>query len=179
MTYCDSSFLLALPLPGDFFHRHAAPLAARFTGSIPYTLLAELEVANTIRRAFREGAITRTQHDAAFRQIEADLSSGILARRDIPQSEHYRKARELSKRHTPEIPARFLDILQTAAALLIGADSLFSFDEHQRRLAKAAGLKVFPRTIPKQGKGGKLETVGIPKYQAKPAWRGPGVSGRL
>ena len=152
MTYCDSSFLLALLLPGDFFHRHAAPLAARFTESIPYTLLAELEVANTIRRALREGAITRAEHDAAFRQIEADLADGILARRDIPQSEHYRKARELSKRHTPKIPARSLGILQTAAALLIGADSLHSFDGHQRQLAKAAGLKVFPQAMPKPGK---------------------------
>lgn len=152
MTYCDSSFLLALILPQDFFHCHAAPLAARFTDSIPYTLLAELEIANTIRRSLREGAITRTEHDAAFRQIEADLADGILARRDIQQSEHYRKARELSKRHTPEIPARSLDILQTAAALLIGAKSLYSFDGHQRQLATAVGLKVFPRAIPKPGK---------------------------
>lgn len=152
MTYCDSSFLLALLLPRDFFHRHAAPMAARFTESIPYTLLSELEVANTIRRALREGAITRAEHDAAFRQIEVDLADGILARRDIPQSEHYRKARELSKRHTPEIPARSLDILQTAAAFLIGADSLHSFDGRQRQLAKAAGLNVFPHTMPKPGR---------------------------
>lgn len=152
MTYCDSSFLLALLLPRDFFHRHAAPLAARFTESIAYTLLAELEVANTIRRALREGIITRAEHDAAFRQIEADLADGILSRREIPQSEHYRKARELSKRHTPRLPARSLDILQTAAAFLIGADSLHSFDGHHRQLAKAAGLKVFPEAMPKPGK---------------------------
>ncbi len=150
MTYCDSSFLLALLLPGDFFHRHATPLASRFTESIPYTLLAELEVANTIRRLAREGFITRAVHDAAFRQIEADLSDGILARRDVPQSEHFRKARELSKRHTPQIPARSLDILQTAAALVLAADSLHSFDGHQRQLAKACGLKVFPQSMPKQ-----------------------------
>ncbi len=156
MTYCDSSFLLALLLPGDFFHRHAAPLAARFTESIPYTPLIELEVANTIRRSLREGALTRAEHDAAFRQIEADLADGILARRDIPQSEHYRKARELSKRHTPQIPARSLDILQLAAALLMGADSLHSFDGHQRQLAKAAGLKVFPKTLPTARRRAKL-----------------------
>jgi predicted nucleic acid-binding protein len=152
MTYCDSSFLLALLLPRDFFHHYATPLAARFTESIPYTLLAELEVSNTIRRALREGSITRAEHDAAFRQIEADLAHGILARRDIPQSEHYRKARELSKRHTPEIPARSLDILQTAAALLIGADSIHTFDERQRQLAKASGLKVFPHGMPKKAR---------------------------
>jgi hypothetical protein len=45
-----------------------------------------------------------------------------------------------------------LDILQTAAALLIGADCLYSFDEHQQQLAKAAGLKVFPRAMPEPGK---------------------------
>ena len=107
-------------------------------------------MTNTIRRALRDEHITRMEHDAAFRQIEADLGDGILARRDIPQSEHYRKARELSKRHTPHIPARSLDILQTAAALLIGADSLHSFDERQRKLAKAAGLKVFPHARPQK-----------------------------
>ena len=152
MTYCDSSFLLALLVPGDFFHPHAVPLAARFTESIPYTLLVELEVTNTLRRAQHGGQITRATHDAAFRQIEADLADGILGRRDIPQSEHYRKARELSMRHTPSIPARALDILQTAAAILLRATSLHSFDVRQRELAKAAGLKVFPRVMPKQGK---------------------------
>ncbi len=149
MTFCDSSFLLALLLPRDFFHSHAAPLAARFRESIPYTLLAELEVANTIRRALREGAITRAEHDAAFRQIEEDLADGILARRDTPQSELFRLARELSARHTPNIPARSLDILQTASALQIGATSLHTFDERQRQLARACGLKVFPVTMPK------------------------------
>ncbi len=150
MIYCDSSFLLALLLPGDFFHAHAAPVAARFTESLPYTLLSELEVTNSIRRALQAGIITRAAHDAAFRQIEADLANGILARADVPQSEHYRTARELSRRHTPEIAARALDILQTAAALLLGADTICSFDERQRELAKAAGLKLLPRTMPKQ-----------------------------
>lgn len=149
MTFCDSSFLLALLLPRDFFHRHATPLAARFREGIPYTLLAELEVTNTIRRALRDGAITRAEHDAAFRQIESDLADGILARRDTPQGELYRIARELSATHTPEIPARSLDILQTASALLIGAASLHTFDERQRQLAKACGLQVFPKAMPK------------------------------
>ena len=35
MTYCDSSFLVSLLLPGDFFHPHAAALAARFREGIP------------------------------------------------------------------------------------------------------------------------------------------------
>jgi len=153
MTFCDSSFLLGLLLPGDFFHRHALPVAAKFREGIPYTPLAELEVTNTLRRALRERAITRAEHDAAFRQIEADLADGILVWRDTPQSELYRIARELSRRHTPEISARSLDILQTASAIVTGADTLCSFDHRQRKLAEAAGLKVLPRSMPKAGVG--------------------------
>lgn len=148
MIFCDSSFLLALLLPEDFFHTHAARLAVRFRESIPYTRLAELEVENTIRRALREKAITRAQHDAAFRQIEADLADGILARRDTLQTELYHIARKLSARHTPEIPVRSLDILQTASALLLRADSFHTFDIRQRQLACACGLKVCPASMP-------------------------------
>ena len=151
MIYCDSSFLLALWLPADFFHRHANPVAARFTTSIPYTLLAELEVTNTLRRALTLRLITRAAHDKAFRQIEADLAAGILSRKALNQDEHYRMARKLSARHTPHIPARSLDILQAAAALLCGAKTLCSFDDRQRQLAKAAGLHLLPRALPKQG----------------------------
>ena len=155
MTFCDSSFLLALQLPGDFFHVHAAPVAARFRESIPFTPLAELEVTNTLRRALREGIVSRKEHDVALRQIGKDLADGILAWSDPPHSELYRIARELSRRHTPEIPARSLDILQTASALVIGATTFCSFDERQRRLATAAGLKLIPRTMPKQKGSGR------------------------
>jgi predicted nucleic acid-binding protein len=148
MIYCDSSFILALLLPADFFHPHAVPVAARFTEGIPYTLLAELEVTNTMRRALREGKIDRAQHDRAFSQIDADLADGIFAKGDVSQSELYRKARELSKKHTPVIAARSLDILHTAAALQMGADTLCSFDLRQRDLAKAAGLKLLPKRMP-------------------------------
>jgi predicted nucleic acid-binding protein len=149
MIFCDSSFLIALLVEKDYFHAAAASQAAGFTESIPYTLLAELEVTNTLRRALREKAITRAAHDAAFLQIERDLADGILTRRDVPQSELYRKARELSKKHTPVVPARSLDILHTATALILGADTLCSLDLRQRDLAKAAGLKLLPAKLPK------------------------------
>jgi hypothetical protein len=147
MTFCGSTFLLALLLPGDFFHVHSAPVAARFRESVPFTPLAELEVTNTLRRALREGIASRKEHDVAFRQIEKDLADGILVWSDPSHSELYRIARELSRRRTPEIPARSLDIPQTASALVIGAGTPCSFDEWQRRLATAAGLKLLPRAM--------------------------------
>jgi hypothetical protein len=97
----------------------------------------------------REHAITRAAHDAAFRQIKADLADGILARQSIPQAELYRIACDLSERHTPSIPAGSLDILQTASAIVLGANSLHTFDLRQRQLATACGLKIHPAIMPK------------------------------
>jgi predicted nucleic acid-binding protein len=42
---------------------------------------------------------------------------------------------------------RTLDVLHVAAALLLEAKILASFDERQRRLAASVGLKVLPETV--------------------------------
>jgi hypothetical protein len=42
---------------------------------------------------------------------------------------------------------RTLDVLHVAAALLLEAKILASFDEQQRRLAASAGLKLLPETL--------------------------------
>ena len=38
MIFCDSSFLIALLVKKDYFHRSATSHAAGFTESIPFTL---------------------------------------------------------------------------------------------------------------------------------------------
>lgn len=144
MIYCDTSFLLALYVERDFFHVPASRLAAKFKAPIPLTLLTELELVNGIRRCLAAKIIPRAEHDAIFRQVAADESHGILARHAIHQADHFAKARELSKRFTPEISARSLDILHVAAALLLRATDFGSFDEKQRVLAGKAGLRLLP-----------------------------------
>ena len=147
MIYCDSSFLVALYVKRDAFHLHAARIAARFQEPIPYTLLAELELINGVRRNLAANLIAHNEHDAVFRQIAEDESEGILLRQPLPQAEHYAAARELSKKFTPVISARSLDILHVAAALLLKTSEFASFDEKQRVLAEKAGLKPIPKII--------------------------------
>jgi predicted nucleic acid-binding protein len=147
MIYCDTSFLLALYVESDPFHAQAAKVAAKFTESIPFTLLCELELTNGIRRSWAAGIIDRKEHDAIFRQIPEDEAEGILARKPVPQAEHYAAARELSRKFTPALSARSLDILHVAAALLLKAPEFASFDEKQRVLAAKAGLKLIPNSI--------------------------------
>jgi predicted nucleic acid-binding protein len=145
MICCDTSFLLALYVESDRFHPQANKIAARFKEPFSLTLLLELELQNGIRRTLAAGSISRQEHDAILRQIDADESDGILRRYLLASTEHYAKARELSKRHTPQLSCRSLDILHVAAALLLKAEEFASFDDRQRQLAEKAGLKLLPR----------------------------------
>ena len=140
MIYCDTSFLLPLYVTNDVFHQAATTQAVHFTEGIPYTPLGELELTNGLRRLLAAKVIRPTEHHLAFRQIDEDLRDGILQRTGLPQSEHFQKARELSKEFTPALQARSLDILHVAAALLLDAGCFYSFDTKQRLLAAQVGL---------------------------------------
>ena len=50
----------------------------------------------------------------------------------------------LSDQHTPTLGTRMLDVLHVAIALLLKPEAFYSFDERQRRLAQANGLRVLP-----------------------------------
>jgi hypothetical protein len=52
------------------------------------------------------------------------------------------EAQRLSARWSAKLGTRSLDILQVAAALVLEADSFLTFDDRQKKLAKAAGLVV-------------------------------------
>jgi predicted nucleic acid-binding protein len=149
MIYCDTSFLLALYVRRDFFNPHALKAAANFTDPIPYTLLGELELLNDIHRTLAARIVSRSEHDSILRQISDDEAAGFFIRSPMSQADHFAKARELSKRHTPTLSCRSLDILHVAAALLVGATRLASFDSKQRTLANAAGLRSTPDVVPR------------------------------
>ena len=147
MIYCDTSFLLALYVQVDPFHTSALREAALVAESVPLTLLLELELQNGVRRTFANKIISPQEHDAIFRQVADDESNAILVRQHLDSISHFSKARELSKKFTPQFHTRSLDILHVAAALLIKASAFGSFDVRQRQLAVAAGVRVFPRQL--------------------------------
>jgi predicted nucleic acid-binding protein len=79
-----------------------------------------------------------------LRQIEDDLSDGVLVHQAMPWTNALRKAEHLSVDHAEKIGCRAADTLHVAAALLAPARRFLSFDKRQRELAKAAGLDVKP-----------------------------------
>jgi hypothetical protein len=54
----------------------------------------------------------------------------------------FERGKLLSKQLTPKLGTRTADLLHVAAAIELGAVSLFSFDLQQRKMAQSAGLKL-------------------------------------
>jgi predicted nucleic acid-binding protein len=147
MIYGDSSLLVALYRRGDAFHGVATKLVLWLKKPLPITLLAELELLNGLGRCLAGGLLDQVEHDAIIRQIEADEADGILVRPQLAESDIYAQARSLSRKYTPEISARSLDILHVASAIVLEATPFLSFDSKQRVLAQKVGLQLLPRVL--------------------------------
>ena len=139
-AYLDASFLVSL-----YTVDVNSPVAARIIedskGIRIVSTLAELEALNALKlRVFRK-EITVAQADLSAQAFENNLREGVFRLQPLTE-QTFERARQLSRQNTARLGTRTADILHIAAALTIGADYLYTFDEQQRKLAKAAGLKL-------------------------------------
>lgn len=105
------------------------------------TTFGELEVVNALAlRVFRK-QISAAQAAASMEAFENDLRGGVFRLRTLPDTA-FEKARELSRQTTAKLGTRTVDLLHVAAAVVMEVDCLYSFDEQQRRLARAVRLKL-------------------------------------
>jgi predicted nucleic acid-binding protein len=141
-VYVDSSFLVSLYSPDANTGLAARTMAERGSTRL-VTPLAEFEVANALQlRVFRgelDGAAVRK----SLEKYELNLRQGAFRLVALPES-LFAKAREIALRATANLGTRAIDVLHVAAAVEIGADTFYSFDERQRRLARAQRLKLNP-----------------------------------
>jgi len=149
VTYCDSSFLCALYLPGDKYEPAARPLAARFTESIPYPPLSELELQNSVHRGVAAELFDMQTCTKILRQIERDEASGFIKRCRLVFDDHFSEALALTKRFTSVHNCRTLDVLHVAAAVLLKATRLASFDVRQRAIAADLHIEILPIEFPR------------------------------
>jgi predicted nucleic acid-binding protein len=117
---------------------------SKATLSLPFTPLPRLEVRNALRNVTANGEMTPTDCRQAFRQIEEDLRDGLLVHTPLDWTDVFHRADELSEKHAATEGQRTIDLLHVALALESGAKFFLSFDVCQRKLAKAAGLKINP-----------------------------------
>ena len=100
---------------------------------------------NAIRLAVVHRAIDAHQASAQLKQIESDLKDELLLTHlNIDWTDVLRKAEKLGAAYNQKIGCRSADLFHIAAASTCGYDTLFTFDEKQAALARAAGLSVQP-----------------------------------
>ena len=100
--------------------------------------LCRIEVLNVLLRKLETGS---------FDRFEADLAEGLRLRLEsVDWSEAFQQAESLARRFTRTLRPGGHDLVLVAAAVVMGATWFLSFDRnsHQRPLAAAAGLRVWP-----------------------------------
>lgn len=142
-TYPDSSFLASL-VCRDANSAAASKYMQHNENELAFTPLHRIETRNALRNAAVRGEITEEERKKAFRRIEEDLRDGFFIPTPFSWTDILRRADELSERHREKDGQRTLDLLHVAIALELRASVFLSFDKRQRRLARAAGLRVKP-----------------------------------
>jgi hypothetical protein len=103
--------------------------------------LNKLELVNAVQlRLFRKD-LRPSEARAARAAFSADLHGGVFTMQTLSE-EMFVNAMQLASRWTASIGTRGLDIIHVAAAVALRVDIFHTFDDRQRKLARAAGLVV-------------------------------------
>lgn len=146
MTYLDASVVFSIYCP-DRNSAFAISLMAASPGPLILSSFCEFEVVNAFSlRVFRK-EISEQQANQARQKLDANIDSGAYLVRPLPEGA-FGRAKAISKRITPATGVRAADLLHIAAALELGANALYSFDQKQRQAAQTLGLTVNPLPTP-------------------------------
>ena len=139
-VYVDPSALCRLYL-NQAGLREMSSWRRRLVGSLPVTHHGRTEIINTICRAAFSGQFDGKQMAEALAEVDEDFASRRLHQADILWRAALNRAGELSRAHTPAMGTRAADVLHVACALELKLRHFLTFDDRQRKLAAAAGLK--------------------------------------
>jgi predicted nucleic acid-binding protein len=142
-SYADTGFLVSLYL-NEATTTAANAAVQTVRQPLPLIPLGLLELRNALYLAVFRKQISEATRAAAWQRVEIDIKNGIYVEAPIGQLELHEKAAQLAQKYTAIFGTRTLDLLHIAAAILLGASQLLSFDERQRRTAKREGLKLRP-----------------------------------
>ena len=139
--YADPSALLKL-----YVHEpESAALSAwraRTKGALAITPHGSLEIVNGICLAAFRRLIGADAMADALASFDEDVAEGRYVHADVLWRATLKRAAEISRKYTPELGCRTLDILHVATAVELGLRYFVTFDRRQRRLAQATGLKL-------------------------------------
>lgn len=140
-AYVDPSALVKLYLH-EPESRAMAAWRAQMRSAVAVTLFGYVEVTNAIGLALARTFISRPAHKAALAALDDDFAHGRLTFADVSWRAALRLAESISRKHTPALSCRTLDIVHVASAVTLERRHFLTFDLRQRKLAQAAGLKL-------------------------------------
>ena len=137
-TYADTSFFVSLYIPDRHSHE-----AGRRMASNPALWLTPLHMAewtHAIEQHVFRRLVSRSEADRLRERFQQHRESRLWIEVALPESAFDLCAR-LGLRHGARLGLRTLDTLHVASALELRAERFWTFDERQKRLARAVGLK--------------------------------------
>jgi predicted nucleic acid-binding protein len=99
-----------------------------------------VEWSSAVAQHVFRGEFSEQESAKVYRDFLHDRQSGLWREIALP-SLVFETAVDLAERHTPHLGVRALDTLHVAAALELKAERFWTFDDRQKKLAKAVGLK--------------------------------------
>jgi predicted nucleic acid-binding protein len=140
-VYADPSALARLYIH-SIGSQEMAAWRMRTGGALPVTQHGRTEIINAICRVRFLGHLDDAGLAEALSDLDTDFAEGRLHQVDILWRAALNQATELSRRHTPKLGTRALDVLHVACAIELKLRRFLTFDERQQRLAAAAGLRL-------------------------------------
>ena len=139
-AYADSSFIVCL-----YLQQRNSPAAAAFMRrngqALPFTPWHRMEVRNAIRLAVFHRAIDSHQGKTQLKQLEIDLrAESLVVHTPVDWVAVLREAEKWGAACNESIGCRSGDLFHVGSALEWRADLFLTFDERQKKMAKAAGL---------------------------------------
>jgi predicted nucleic acid-binding protein len=142
MIYCDTSFLFSLYVedPGS---QAVGKQMVEASEPLVWTAWHYLEFTTALEARVARKANTRTEANAVHATLGIHLEkSGIFARRTMNWEHALARASDLSLKWGASLGCRSLDVLHVGICLELEIEKFWSADDRQRKLAKAAGLKI-------------------------------------
>lgn len=140
---CDTSVLISQRV-GDRHQASAHSLIEKAGAPISISRLNQLEFTTVVSRLKGERKVGPKQVEEILAEFEEHLQSGVLQLVKVDEARLWNQAISLARNHSASLLVRSLDVWQVAFALEMGAGEFWTFDDRQKRLAVAVGLRVNP-----------------------------------
>jgi predicted nucleic acid-binding protein len=137
-VYADTSVLVSLYVSDS--HLPAAKELMKSNPRVFFTPLHLAECFHAIAQQVFQRRISLDQAESAYGDLEKDLKAGVWLEVPLPESALV-SCSDLARLHGPKLGMRTLDTLHVACALELKAKRFLTFDERQKKLAKAQGMK--------------------------------------